>query len=233
MSDPAGQRFVVAGSRPWNRRTFELELADRPGTWVFVATPDELRAALDGASPRFVFFLHWSWIVPSDVVTEHECVVFHMSAVPYGRGGSPLQNLIARGHDRTVLSAIRMTEEVDAGPVYVQEDLSLDGTAESVYIRADKLATAMIAELVEREPTPVAQSGEPVVFTRRQPSQSRIPDDLNDLDRLVDHIRMLDADGYPNAYLDHGPLRFTFRRAARYDGRVGADVSITVREDDT
>lgn len=233
MSDPAGQRFVVAGSRPWNRRTFELELAGRPGTWVFVATPDELLAALSEGPPRFVFFLHWSWIVPAEVVVEHECVVFHMSAVPYGRGGSPLQNLIARGHDRTVLSAIRMTEEIDAGPLYLQRDLTLEGTAESVYLRADRLATAMIAELLETEPTPVAQTGEPVVFRRRQPAESRIPDDLNDLDRLVDHIRMLDAEGYPNAYIDHGPLRFTFRRAARYDGRASADVSITVREEET
>lgn len=232
MSDPAGQRFIVAGSRPWNRRTFDDELAALPGTWTFVATPEALLVALEQGDPRFVFFLHWSWIVPTEVVHQHECVVFHMTAVPYGRGGSPLQNLIARGHDRTVLSALRMTEVLDAGPVYLQEDLSLDGTAESVYLRADKLAAGMIVALLETEPSPVAQVGEPVVFKRRVPSESRIPDDLNDLDRLVDHIRMLDAEGYPNAYIDHGPLRVTFRRAARYDGRVTADVSITVREAD-
>ncbi len=37
----------------------------------------------------------------------------HMTDVPYGRGGSPLQNLIARGHTSTKLTAMRMTAEVD------------------------------------------------------------------------------------------------------------------------
>ncbi len=38
---------------------------------------------------------------------------------------------------------------------------------------------------------------------------------------------MLDADGYPRAFLDHGGFRYTFARAALYDGRIVADVTIT------
>ena len=53
-------------------------------------TPERL-ASLD---PRYVFFLHWSWKIPAEIHTRFECVIFHMSDVPYGRGGSPLQNLI-------------------------------------------------------------------------------------------------------------------------------------------
>jgi methionyl-tRNA formyltransferase len=232
MSDPAAQRFIVAGSRPWNRRTFDRELKELPGDWTFVTTPDTLALALERPSPRFVFFLHWSWIVPSEVVAQHECVVFHMTQVPYGRGGSPLQNLISRGHDRTVLSALRMTDEVDAGPVYMQEDLSLDGTAESVYLRADRLAAAMIQRIITTHPEPAEQAGDPVVFPRRRPSESMVSKDLEDLDRLIDHIRMLDAEDYPHAYIDYGSLRLTFRRAARYEGRVSADVTITLRVDE-
>ena len=63
-----------------------------------IAAPAELtRAALEQAKPRYVFFPHWSHIIPEDIHGAFECVIFHMTDLPFGRGGSPLQNLIARG----------------------------------------------------------------------------------------------------------------------------------------
>ena len=230
MSDPAGQQFLVAGSRPWNRETFERELAPQAGDWAFVSTPDGLGDALLRISPRYIFFLHWSWIVPAEILDENECVLFHMTPVPFGRGGSPLQNLVTRGWTRTTLTAMRMTQDLDGGPVYLTEELDLGGTAESIYLRADALATEMIKRIVESSPVVTPQVGDVVTFERRTPSESEMPLDVSDLDRVHDHIRMLDAEGYPHAFLDHGPLRLTFRRAARYDGRVVADVTITLRE---
>ena len=227
MAEPC---FVVAGSRPWNRPIAEAALADRPGRWVFVSKRDELTVdELERLDPDAVYFLHWSWIVPDEIVDRWECVVFHMTDVPYGRGGSPLQNLIARGHTDTMLSAIRMTPELDAGPVYDKRPLSLAGTAEAVYVRATQLAVEMICDWVDGRPEPVEQEGEPVVFSRRTPDQSRVTGDES-LDELHDLIRMLDADGYPRAFVHVGDLRFELSRSARYDGRVEADVTITIDE---
>ena len=42
-----------------------------------------------------------------------------MTDLPFGRGGSPLQNLIVRGYKETMLSAIKCVGEVDAGPIYI------------------------------------------------------------------------------------------------------------------
>jgi methionyl-tRNA formyltransferase len=176
--------------------------------------------------PRFVFFLHWSWKVPAEILAAAECVCFHMADVPYGRGGSPLQNLVLRGHRETKLTALRMIETLDAGPVYDKQALSLEGTAEEIYIRATHLAAAMIRHMIETEPTPSAQQGTPVVFKRRVPSESAIPS-LETLASLHDFLRMLDAEGYPRAFLEHGGFRFEFSRAALYDGRIVADVTIT------
>jgi methionyl-tRNA formyltransferase len=38
---------------------------------------------------------------------------------------------------------------------------------------------------------------------------------------------MLDAEGYPKAYLEQAGFRYEFSRAALYDGRIVADVVIT------
>ncbi len=220
-------RYLVVGCKPWNRRIFAEHLAGLPGEWSYIGDRDQLTAeAVDRLAPRYVFFLHWSWKVPDALIARHECVCFHMTDVPYGRGGSPLQNLIARGHRETKLTALRMTAEFDAGPVYLKQPLSLEGGAEEILIRATRLAAAMVALLVRETPAPVPQRGAVVAFKRRKPAESAIaaPESLG---ALHDFIRMLDAEGYPPAFLEHAGFRFEFTRPALYDGRLVADVKIT------
>ena len=221
---------VVAGCKPWHRVIFERELRPLPGIWHFVAAPHELSAAaMDALAPEQIFLLHWSWKVPAGIVDRHECIGFHMTDLPYGRGGSPLQNLILRGHRTTKLTAFRLTADMDGGPVYAKEDLCLAGNAEEILLRASHLAAAMIARIIATRPHPVPQEGAVVSFPRRTPAESAIPA-VKDLEALHDFLRMLDGHGYPPAFLVHGGFRYEFRRAARYDGRVEATVSITPAE---
>jgi methionyl-tRNA formyltransferase len=224
-------QYLVAGCKPWNRRVFNETLRRLPGMWHYVETKDQLDPGLIGQiGPRYIFFLHWSWIVPEELVDAHECVCFHMADVPYGRGGSPLQNLIARGHRDTMLTALRMVKELDAGPVYGKEPLSLEGSAEEILIRATELSARMIERIVREEPEPIPQHGEAVVFRRRKPHESRIPQ-RDSLAGVYDFIRMLDAEGYPHAFLTWNGFKYEFRRAALHDGRIEADVTITPCKD--
>jgi methionyl-tRNA formyltransferase len=220
--------FIVAGNCPWDKSCFDRHLKALPGVWLFAQTQEELAVFLEEhLEPRYIFFIHWSQRIPDHWLQRYECVCFHMTDVPFGRGGSPLQNLIERGHRETQLSALRMTGELDAGPVYQKQRLSLEGNAEEIYIRAGRLSAAMIAEIAREKSEPVPQNGEVVVFKRRTPAQSVIPDGLPGLDGLHDFIRMLDAEGYPKAFFEYGGFRFEFSRAALYDQRVVADVRIT------
>ena len=148
-----------------------------------------------------------------------------MTDVPYGRGGSPLQNLIARGHADTQISALRMVAEVDAGPVYLKRPLSLEGSAQEIFERFADIVQGMIADIISDEPEPRPQEGEATHFERRTPEQSEIPEDAR-VEELYDHIRMLDAETYPRAYLDRGSIRMEFSGAALYGDRVEARVSL-------
>jgi len=231
MTEPSpktGMAYLVLGCKPWNRRAYDEQVSRLPGKWAFMGAPDELKAeAVRALAPRYIFVLHWSWKVPPEIYRNFECVCFHMTDVPYGRGGSPLQNLIVRGHRETRLTALRMVEEFDAGPVYLKEPLSLAGSAEEIYLRATHLAVRMIDRMVKEQPVPKPQQGEPVTFRRRKPEESAIGAPAS-LEGLYDFIRMLDAEGYPHAFLDHAGFRFEFGRAVLYDGRIVADVKITV-----
>lgn len=193
-------------------------------------TPDELTvAALAAIDPRFVFFPHWSSKIPAEIYDRFECVIFHMTDLPYGRGGSPLQNLIARGHEETRLTALRCVGAMDAGPVYMKRPLSLLGTAEEVLMRAGALTAAMIAEIALDRPEPQPQQGEPTMFTRRTPDDGTLAA-ATTLAEAYDLIRMLDADGYPRAFADFGPFRLEFERASQRPDEIVADVRIRLRE---
>jgi methionyl-tRNA formyltransferase len=231
MTGDLEHRYIVASLHEWNEAVFNDQICHLPGKWEYVSSRETLELALDQPErPRYVFFPHWSYKVPDAVVDQFECIAFHMTDVPYGRGGSPLQNLIVRGHLDTKLTALRMTNEFDAGPVYLKKPLGLEGSALDIYRRAAGLTAVMIEEIVSGDIEPVEQVGDATVFSRRTPAESEIPADL-DPAGVYDFIRMLDAPGYPKAFSQHGKLRLEFTDAELLNGRVEAKVTIVYGEE--
>ena len=156
------------------------------------------------------------------------CVCFHETDLPYGRGGSPLQNLIAYGHKNTFISALQMSSELDAGPIYLKRSLSLEGLAEEIFIRIANIVAEMIKEIIIKNPQPKAQVGESTFFKRRKPEQSKIVPKIDGtIIDIFDHIRMLDADGYPKAFIESGGFRYEISRPALKTNEILADVRIT------
>lgn len=222
--------YVLAANRPWSLDAFARHRAALPGTWRLATTPADLAAACAASpAPRMVFLPHWSWKIPEAIVAHHDCVIFHMTDLPYGRGGSPLQNLILRGHRETMLTALRATAGLDEGPVYLKQTLSLAGSAQEIFTRASAIIMTMIATILRERPTPVPQSGEATRFARRRPEESVLPA-AGDSGAIHDFIRMLDAEGYPHAFVDHGALRIEFTGAQCVDGAVSATARITRKD---
>jgi len=115
----------------------------------------------------YIFVPFWSWHIPAEIYENWEVIIFHMTDLPYGRGGTPLQNLIVRGFKETVITAIKCVKEIDAGPVYMKHPLSLKGTARRIYHRAYELIkNIMIPHIMISKIEPVPQKGEVVYFER-------------------------------------------------------------------
>jgi methionyl-tRNA formyltransferase len=205
-----------------------MSLREKSGLEVFrIKTQSELNlSTLADYSPRFVFFPHWSWKIPLDVHERFECVIFHMTDLPFGRGGSPLQNLIVRGMNETQLTALRCVAALDAGPIYMKRSLSLFGTAEEILLRASKLTEEIIERIVNEQPAPEPQVGKPTIFHRRTPQDGGL-EELSELDKVFDYIRMLDADGYPPAFIETEHFKLEFSRASFKLDSVIADVKIS------
>ena len=225
-------QIVIVSNRGWNRQ-FVAEVAARTGGKVtyLERREDVSEEHIRALAPDWVFFPHWSYIIPAEVYENFRCVIFHMTDLPFGRGGSPLQNLISRGIYETKITALQCVKELDAGPVYTKRALSLWGSAEEIYLRAGETIKEMMIELVRENPSPYAQKGDATTFTRRTPADGDIGD-LQSLLQVFDYIRMLDADGYPAAFLQKGCLRMEFSRASLKDGYILADVRIRMQEEE-
>lgn len=219
-------RYLVLGCRPWNRLAVTRLRAFMPlHQWDFGTAPADLETPDEFAA---VFVLHWNWKIRPEHLARCPFVGFHMSN---RRGGSPLQHAIANG-GAGVLHALRLTDEIDAGPCLLSLSLSLDGAAEEIYLRADRLAVDMIARLLERE-RPFERREQDwgsgprgPALKRRTPAQSRVPAALP-LRGLHDHVRMLDAEGYPAAFVEVDGYRIELTRSALRHDAVVCDARIT------
>ena len=227
-SRPQQRPLLLLSSRPWNGA-----LADRLSRRLTrpvksITAPSQLTTkAVAAIDPHWIFVPHWSHLIPESIWGKWPTVIFHMTDLPYGRGGSPLQNLIQRGHTSTMLTALRCSAGLDAGDVYLKQPLSLHGSAEEIFLRADGLIEQMIEHIVDEEPLATPQQGEPVLFSRRSPAQSHLAScPEGDIAAWYDQIRMLDAEGYPHAFLEAHGMRMEFRRVCQRSDGLHADVRI-------
>lgn len=218
--------IAIAAIRPLNIARYLAWRAPRGYRKVLIAKKEDLTARkLRKLNPRYVFLPHWSWVIPADVYEQFECVVFHMTDLPFGRGGSPLQNLIVRGIYQTKISALRVSGDIDAGPIYLKRSFDISkGSAEKLYSECAAKCFTMINEILRRHPEPKPQEGKATYFKRRSPSQSRLPENLAPR-QVYDFIRMLDAPEYPRAFISCGSVRGELGNARFVNGEVRAEAT--------
>jgi methionyl-tRNA formyltransferase len=217
---------VILSEKPWHRDMARHLEEACGGEWVHIDSQESFTVEiLEELSPSYVFIPHWSHIIGPEIYNAYRCVIFHMTDLPYGRGGSPLQNLIANGNTHTKISAIECGPGIDTGGVYLKSPLQLYGTAREIFERAAIVIEGMIYTIITQNPTPQPQEGEAVLFRRRRKKQSNIGE-IEDIASLYDLIRMLDCEGYPAAYLATPRWHLEFSAAELREETIIATVSI-------
>jgi methionyl-tRNA formyltransferase len=205
--------YILLSAKSWHDDLFK-NLQARPNeNWIRIKTKEGFNIeVLEAIKPIKIFIPHWSSIIPQTIFKNYCCIVFHMTDLPFGRGGSPLQNLIVRGLKETKISAIKIDEGIDTGDIYIKEKLSLEGTATQIFERAVPMIQSMIEKIIGKKIEAKPQIGEPVVFKRRKPEEGNL-NALQELNEIYDYIRMLDCEGYPNAFIETENFKFDFSKA--------------------
>ena len=67
--------YVVATIKSWNIDAYNKLAPALEGNWFLISDKDGLSLqALEEIKPRYIFFPHWSWIVPHEILDNFECV---------------------------------------------------------------------------------------------------------------------------------------------------------------
>jgi methionyl-tRNA formyltransferase len=205
-------KYILASALDWYDNVPSPSIYES-GDFLVVTSQDEFNALdLEGLSPKFIFFIHWNWIVSKDVFLKYRCVVFHIAPLPYGRGGSPIQNLILRGHVEAPINAIEMGAELDGGAIYASETISLSGTIQEIFSRAAVAVESLVSFVIIQRPIPKKQEGQPVYFKRLSAKDNKLSQ-KDDLNKIYDKIRMVDGLNYPRAFVEIGDKKIEFTDA--------------------
>ncbi len=213
------QSIIIATTKSWNIKNFHIlkKKYEQEYTFHLITSSEDLAYEyIKTLKPKYIFFPHWSWIIPESIYKNFTCVVFHMTDLPYGRGGSPLQNLLVRGVYHTKISALKVEKGLDSGDIYLKEDLEIStGSAKTIYQKASNIIfNTMIPKLLSDTLEIKPQVGEVTIFKRRTPNESSLHTLENPtLQNVYDFIRMLDAPDYAKAFLQIGSFKIEFSNA--------------------
>lgn len=142
-------------------------------------------------------------MIKKKIYNNFECIQFHSSDLPIGRGGSPIQNQILMGIKNTKITAFKVTKKLDGGPIVLKKPFKLRGTAQEIYIDMEKISLKMISKISKMKKLIYKkQKGKVLIFKRRLENQSEIKTNkIISTKKLYDFIRMLDAENYPKAFI--------------------------------
>ena len=126
---------------------------------------------------------------------------FNTAPLPFGRGGSPIQNMIFKKIKESPVCAVHMTNKIDSGPIYLKKMISLSGNLEDIFVRISFAIIQMIKILIKKKNSTKKANWESCEIKKEiKKNQSEIKIEKN-INEIFDKIRMLDMDEYPNAYI--------------------------------
>lgn len=171
-------RYLLCTQQDWGEAVFDRVRKESQDEWSMLRRPSgdgyslsdhllHLHLRLNQHVDK-AFFVHWSDRVSPQTLALTECINFHCTPLPYGRGGNPIENMILRGHTETTMTAYRMTDEIDAGPTYFQvSGISLCGTKTEILARFINPVATLIEQIAWGWMLPACpQEGEVVKFSR-------------------------------------------------------------------
>ncbi len=165
-----------------------------------------------------LFFLGCSQLAsPETLQRNRHNLVVHESALPEGKGWSPLTWQVLEGKNEIPISLFEAGEKVDSGRVYLRDVMHFTGTELVQELRLVQARTSMrlcldfvrgFPEIINRGEE---QQGASSYYRRRTPEDSRL-----DLDKTVrdqfNLLRVADNDRYP-VFFEIGGVRYYLKVA--------------------
>lgn len=147
------------------------------------------------------FFLSCFEIISKEFLSLNKNnIVVHASKLPHGKGWSPASWQILEGKNIIPLTLFEASEKTDAGKIYIQDKLLLDGSEllDEWQKKLGKKIVQMCLEYVLKRDTikGIPQQGEETFYKKRTPKDSEL--DINKtLKEQFNLLRIVDNKKYP------------------------------------
>lgn len=150
--------LVVTGEDKPAGRKMELQASDIKKRALKLGLPvyqpanikrSEAIEKLKSLAPDLIIVMAYGQILSQEVldIPNIECLNIHASLLPKYRGASPIQSAILKGEKKTGISLMRMLRKMDAGPVFQQFEVLIDGrTAGELEEKISQLSAECIPE---------------------------------------------------------------------------------------
>lgn len=124
-----------------------------------VVTPEKLRDpaffdTLKSWAPELIVVVAYGRILPPSVLElpPQGCLNVHYSLLPEYRGAAPVPWAILNGEEKSGVTTMRLVEKMDAGPILLQEEVSLapDETAASLEAKLIPIGARLLLETIRR-----------------------------------------------------------------------------------
>ncbi|MDR1740292.1 MAG: methionyl-tRNA formyltransferase [Synergistaceae bacterium] len=140
-----------------------------------ISENNALLTALLTDPPDAIFVVDFGQVIREPMLSAPAwgCLNVHPSMLPRLRGAAPVQRALMNGDASTGVTVFRLVEEMDAGPVMLQEELPIppDATGAEVFAsladRGGELAVRALGALSRGELRAVPQNGAAATYARK------------------------------------------------------------------
>ncbi len=206
-----------------------LELGITPHRSGSAGKDEVLLSALVETPPLAILVVDFGQKIPEPFLSEPAggCLNIHPSLLPLYRGAAPVQRSLLNGDSVTGVTLFRLVEQMDAGPILLQEEYFPDGTetaGELLDILAEKgskLFLLGVKCIIEGTCSFIEQNSESATYAPKITNKEAEVSWQSSAERIVNTVRALNPS--PGAFLHTGSKRLKIwsARACSLSGAPG------------
>jgi len=154
---------------------------------------DEARARIAALEPDAMLICAFGALIKEPLLSDYEWLNVHPSLLPRWRGAAPIERAIDAGDERTGVSIMRPTAEMDAGPVCLQRDEPIrpGDTYGTLAPRLARIGGELLIHTLETHPPFQEQPAEGVTIADKITAEDRRLDPQRTPAELERRVRAL------------------------------------------
>jgi methionyl-tRNA formyltransferase len=159
--------------------------------------PAELNDALEpvaAIAPTAVCVCAYGALVREPLLSAYEMLNVHPSLLPRWRGAAPIERALMAGDPETGVSILRLTAELDSGPICAQEAEAIepDDTYGTLAPRLAAIGARLLVASLDDAPAFAPQAADGVTYAEKITPADRILDPARPPEELERVVRALD-----------------------------------------